>query len=248
MQPEMISLVLPVYNEGDNIVTSVRGLERALAGHDHELLICYDFDEDTTLAALDAQARLPASLRRVKNDRGKGVINAIRSGFAAARGDAIITVMADLSDPPEVILPMVERLRAGAAVVAGSRYMPGGSQSGGPLLKSTLSRLCGLSLHWVAQLGTHDATTNFRGYRRDFLESVTIESASGFELALELTVKAHLAGLKVDEVPSQWRERVAGVSRFRLAEWLPSYLHWYWMAMRPALEEHVLRRRRSKAA
>jgi hypothetical protein len=83
----------------------------------------------------------------------------------------------------------------------------------------------------VAGLQTHDATTNFRAYARDFLSQVRIESQHGFELGLELTVKAHLQGLPVSEVPSSWTDRFAGQSRFRLWRWLPHYLHWYWMAI-----------------
>ena len=61
---------------------------------------------------------------------------------------------------------------------------------------------------------------------------VTIESTAGFELALELTVKATLAGRRVAEVPTTWRDRTAGQSNFKLRKWLPHYLHWYWTAFR----------------
>jgi len=61
---------------------------------------------------------------------------------------------------------------------------------------------------------------------------VTIESTAGFELALELTVKATLAGRYVAEVPTTWRDRTAGQSNFKLRKWLPHYLHWYGVAFR----------------
>ena len=60
---------------------------------------------------------------------------------------------------------------------------------------------------------------------------MTIESTGGFELGIELTVKAHLLGLRVDEVPTTWRDRTAGTSRFRLWAWLPQYLRWYWLGL-----------------
>jgi hypothetical protein len=59
------------------------------------------------------------------------------------------------------------------------------------------------------------------------LEKVEIESQGGFELALELTVKAHCAGFRVTEIPTIWNDRTAGESRFRLGRWLPRYLRWY---------------------
>jgi hypothetical protein len=115
----------------------------------------------------------------------------------------------------------------GADVVAGSRYMRGGHQLGGPLLKRTLSRSAGLSLHWLGGVPVHDATSNFRLYSKRLLNQVTIESTGGFELGIELTVKAHLLGMRLAEVPTTWRDRTAGESRFQLWEWLPRYLKWY---------------------
>ena len=227
----MISIVLPVYNEADNIAPCLRGLWDALRDLPHEILICYDFDADSTLPAIRAMPDCPPSVRLVKNDLGRGVAFALRAGFAAARGDVVVTTMADLSDPPAVIPRMADKIRAGADVVSGSRYMPGGSQTGGPLLKGLMSRAAGLALWHIAGMGTHDATTNFRAYSARFLQQTPVESVMGFEVALELTVKAHLGGWKVDEVPSSWQDRTAGKSNFKLWKWLPRYLHWFGKAM-----------------
>lgn len=242
MSTRRISVVLPVYNEAENIQTSLRGLWAALKDLEHEILVCYDFDADTTLPAIAAMPDKPPSVRLVKNDLGKGAANALRAGFAAATGDVVVTTMADLSDPPEKIPELAEKLRADdLAVVAGSRYMPGGSQSGGPLLKRTFSRWAGLLLRGLAGIGTHDVTSNFRAYSSSFLASTQVESKAGFEIALELTTKAHNAGLGVGEVPSSWRDRSAGTSRFRMWKWMPSYLRW-WMtaAVAPAFVWGVL--------
>ncbi|MHA7700595.1 glycosyltransferase [Mycobacterium sp. ML4] len=235
-EDRLISVVIPVYNEGENIQTCLSRLSATLADTPHELIICYDFDEDSTLPAIEAMPDRPATVRLVRNALGKGVANALIAGFAAARGDVIITSMADLSDPPSVIPLMAAKIREeGADVVSGSRYMPGGSQTGGPRLKTLMSRTAGLSLHYVGGLATHDATTNFRGYSRRFLDEVAVESVRGFEVGLELTTKAHLLGYRVDEVPSSWEDRTAGTSKFDLKGWLPSYLHWYGLAMRGPL-------------
>jgi hypothetical protein len=136
-------------------------------------------------------------------------------------------MMADGSDEASAVEPMLTLATAGADVVAGSRYVRGGGQIGGPRLKRTLSQLAGLSLHWVAGLPIHDATSNFRLYSRRLLDAVTIESTAGFELALELTVKAQRLGFRLAEVPTVWRDRTAGESRFRMWQWMPHYLRWY---------------------
>ena len=132
--------------------------------------------------------------------------------------------MADGSDEPAIVDSMVALAREGADVVAASRYMRGGHQIGGPPLKRLMSRTAGLTLHWFAGVPTHDPTNNFKLYARRFLDAVTIESTAGFELALELTVKATLDGRTVAEVPTTWRDRTAGQSNFKLRKWLPHYL------------------------
>jgi hypothetical protein len=135
--------------------------------------------------------------------------------------------MADLSDEPGDIDRMYSLAEAGADVVAASRYMKGGRQVGGPLLKRILSRAAGLSLHWLGGVPTHDPTNNFKLYSRRLLDRVEIESEAGFELAIELTVKAHLLGFRVAELPTTWRDRTAGQSRFQMHSWIPHYLRWY---------------------
>jgi glycosyltransferase involved in cell wall biosynthesis len=229
----MISIVVPVYNEAENIQPFLRDLEAILA-EAHETLIVYDFPEDSTLPAIKAMEPQPANLRLVHNTLGKGVLNALKAGFQASNGDVIVVMMADRSDEPKDVTEMARLVRAGADVVAGSRYVRGGRQEGGPLLKRTLSRMAGVSLHYLAGLPIRDATNNFRAYSRRVVDEIPIEGNASFALALELTLKAHWRGWRIAEVPTTWHDRSAGQSRFRLFAWLPHYLHWYLLALRRA--------------
>jgi dolichol-phosphate mannosyltransferase len=224
-----LAIVLPVYNEGEAVEAVLRGLSGAVITP-HELVVVYDFDTDTTVPVVARLAAEIPGLRGLRNDLGRGVLNAMKAGIAGTEAPFVLITMADGSDDPKVIDDMVALGRRGAAVVSASRYMRGGHQVGGPLLKRLMSRLAGLTLHWLAGVPTHDPTNNFKLYTRRFLDSVTIESIGGFELALELTVKATLAGGRVAEVPTTWRDRTAGTSNFRFRAWLPHYLHWYRLA------------------
>jgi dolichol-phosphate mannosyltransferase len=227
-QTPVLSVVVPVYNEGENVAPTLRGIVEKTHIRPLEVLVVHDFDEDTTVPVVRRmQAEMP-ELRLHRNTLGRGVLNAMKSGLRAARAPYVLITMGDGSDDPSDIDPMYELAREGADVVAGSRYMRGGRQLGGPLLKRTMSRTAGLSLHWIGGLPTHDATSNFRMYSKRLLNQVSIESLGGFELGLELTVKAYRLGLRVAEVPTTWRDRTAGQSRFKLWQWLPRYLHWYW--------------------
>jgi hypothetical protein len=223
---------VPVYNEGKNIGAFCRAVKQAPPGY--ELLICYDFEGDDTLPALERlpPAERPASVRPVLNTLGRGVRYAIEAGMRAAAAPVVVVSMADVSDDLSNLEAMVSRVEAGADVVCASRYMPGGRQIGGPWLKSFLSRAAGVSLHHLSGLPTRDPTNSFKAYRRDFLQKTQIESLGGFALALELTVKAHFGGGRVEEVPSTWTDRTEGASRFRLFSWLPHYLHWYFWALK----------------
>lgn len=231
--PPRYSVVVPVYNEADNIRPLLLALREQLPTG-FEAMIVYDFDEDSTLPAIEKTPphEKPDRLRLVRNDLGPGVRNAIEKGLRSAEGPIVLVTMADLSDDYSCVEDMLRHAEEGADVVSASRYMKGGKQIGGPFLKGLLSRTAGLTLHWFAGLPTHDPTNSFRAYRKDFLDRTTIESNAGFALGLELTVKAHITGGRVAEVPAVWRDRSAGESRFRILAWLPEYLRWYLLAFR----------------
>ena len=231
--PEL-SIVLPVYNEGEAVEPVLRALGDWVTTS-REILVVWDFDADTTKPVVERLAPEIQGLRGVRNDLGRGVLNAMKAGMAEAEGTFVLISMADGSDEPHLIDQMVALGREGADVVAGSRYMRGGGQLGGPPFKRLLSRTAGLTLHWFGGVPTHDATNNFKLYSRRFLDTVRIQSEGGFELAIELTVKATLAGRRVAELPTTWRDRSAGKSNFKLRAWLPRYLRWYMVALRGRL-------------
>jgi len=228
-----LTIVIPVYNEGLNFGR----LWLEIAQHldfPFTALIAYDFEEDDTLPVVEKiRSQGETRLKLVKNSYGRGVVGAIRSGFDRAADGPVLVLMADLSDDLSRVGPMLELYERGSHIVVGSRYMKGGRLIGGPRFKQALSRLSGLSLCWVRGIPTHDATNAFKIYDRAMLDAIRIESKGGFELSLEITVKAFLAGYVISETPTAWLDRTAGQSRFRLWKWLPHYLRWYFMAFRP---------------
>jgi dolichol-phosphate mannosyltransferase len=224
-----LSIVMPVFNEGEAVVPILRRLAAAIPVSS-EILVVYDFDEDTTVTPLRALAAEVPTVRPLRNDLGRGPLNALKAGLAASTGTFVLVTMADGSDEPESVGPMLDLGRGGADVIAASRYVQGGRQLGGPRLKGLLSRAAGLSLHHLAGLPIHDPTSNFKLYRRSFLSSTPIQSRAGFEVALELSVKAYVLGYRLAEVPTTWRDRTAGQSNFKLRAWLPEYFRWYWYA------------------
>lgn len=226
------TIVIPVYNEGKNIINTLTAIKNEVKS-EYKITVVYDSEEDTTLPALDeAEKNLNIKVTRLRNKYGCGALNAIKSGLESAETEYVIVTMADLSDPPAVIDDMICKAdETNADIVCGSRYMKGGSQTRGPKLKSFMSKMAGLSLHYLAGLPVHDATNSFKLYRKSFIEKMTIESKGGFELGMELVVKAWQQGYKTAEVPTSWTDRTDGKSNFKLWQWLPSYLHWYFAAL-----------------
>jgi dolichol-phosphate mannosyltransferase len=135
--------------------------------------------------------------------------------------------MADGCDDPSQIDPLARLVERGVVIAAASRYMRGGCQIGGPFLKSSFSRMAGMSLYLFGRVGTHDATNSFKAYSADFIQQVGIESDAGFEVGIELVAKARRQRLPVAEIPTIWLERTYGRSSFKLMKWIPHYLHWY---------------------
>ncbi len=224
-----VSVVVTAYNEGDAIVAF---LDRLLESVQLpcEVLVVFDSPDDTTRPFLEDYARRDPRVVPTLNTYGRGPANAIRFGFDQSHADVVVVTMADGSDDPMQIDTLVRLVERGVVVAAASRYMRGGQQIGGPPLKSTLSRAAGLSLHLFARVGTKDATNSFKAYSRPFVQAVGIESATGFEVGIELVAKARRHRQPVAEIATIWLERSYGASNFKLGKWLPSYLRWYFYA------------------
>lgn len=230
-----LSIVIPVFNEGANFVRLWQ--ELSIVDAEFRAFVVYDFDEDNTVPVVRRlQEQGEHRLLLLKNSVARGVVGAIRSGFQQVDRGPVLVLMADLSDDLSVLTRMLELYRRGYDLVVGSRYMPGGRIAGGPLVKKSLSRAAGVSLHYLRGIPTHDATNAFKLYDAEMLNSMILESNQGFELNLEITVKAFLNGYSIAEIPSTWTDRTAGESRFRLWKWLPAYMRWYFYAFRPRFE------------
>ena len=221
-----VSIVIPVYNEGSQAEPILKRIA-ASVGFEHEILVVYDDDSDSTLPTLKLLQRDNPSFVPVLNSLGKGPAKAIRSGFLMASAPVVIVTMADGCDDPDQVGDLVKLVERGVVIASASRYVKGGQQVGGPWVKSFVSRLAGKSLFYFARVGTRDATNSFKAYSRQFVNEVSIESEHGFEIGLELVAKARRRRLPVAEIPTIWLDRSFGVSNFKFSRWLPHYIKWY---------------------
>src|SRR5581483_6312980 len=227
-----VSVVIPAYRE-DEQVTAVLARLLESVRLPCEVLVVVDSADDPTAAVVSRYAHTEPRLRLLVNSYGRGPANAIRFGIDAACAPVAVVTMADGCDDSRQIDDLTRLVERGVAVAAASRYMAGGQQVGGPYLKGMISKLAGRSLRVFARIGTRDATNSFKAYSTEFVRQVGIESRAGFEIGIELTAKARRMRLPVAEIPTIWLDRQAGVSNFKVAQWIPKYLKWYRFAFGP---------------
>jgi dolichol-phosphate mannosyltransferase len=235
-----VSVVVPAYDEGERIVPVLDRIFDSVR-LPCEVLVVVDTPDDTTIGVIDEYARKEPRLRCLINSYGRGPANAIRYGIDAAAAPVAVVTMADGCDDPRQIDGLARLVDRGVAVAAASRYMPGGQQVGGPVLKGLLSKTAGRSLRVLAHAGTRDATNSFKAYSTEFVRTVGIDSRDGFEIGIELTAKARRMRLPVAEIPTIWLDRQAGVSNFKIAKWIAAYLRWYRFAFGPRLHAEQIR-------
>ena len=228
MQPApRLDIVIPVFNEGRNILATLAALARDVRTP-ARVLICYDLPDDDTLPAVRARPDVHAGLavEFVRNP-GRGAHQAVITGFKASTAPFVVMYAADDDYNSGILDQMVTLGEAGCDIVCASRFMPGGAMEGCPLVKAALLRAANFTLYHLARVPTRDASVGFRLFSRRVIEQIPIESDRGFTYSIELLVKCHRLGWKIAEVPAQWFERKHGASRFRVFQWLPAYLRWY---------------------
>jgi len=222
-----VDLVIPVYNEGVDFLGILSEIE-AHVTRPIRILLCYDQPDDSTLLALKGyQGGL--EILTVQN-QGRRAQGAILTGFGASRAPAVIVYMADDVNNAGLIDEMIRLFEQGNDIVCPSRFMPGGAMIGCRWYKAALVRAVAFSLHRLARLPVHDPTNAFRLFSRRVLDQILVESSGGFSYSLELLVKCHRRRWPVAELPAIWIERQLGQSRFRVFEWAPAYLRWYFFA------------------
>jgi dolichol-phosphate mannosyltransferase len=225
--PPRLDIVIPVYNEGANIVSTLATIAAAVKTP-LRVLICYDREDDDTLPAIrnNRDAFGDMTIEFVRNG-GSGVHGAVMTGFAASTAPYVLVFPADDDFNAGIIDTMVAMAEAGCDIVCASRFMAGGGMVGCPWLKAGLVRAGNFTLYHLARLPTHDASNGFRLFSRHAIDQIEIESEHGFCYSIEMLVKCHRLGWRIGEVPARWFQRAHGASRFQVIKWLPDYLRWY---------------------
>ena len=223
-----LSIVAPMYNEAENVRTSVQAVHDALASFEGEweFIVVNDGSVDNTKEVVEKAAEEFPRLRLISYETNAGRGRALRLGMDAARGDVIATIDFDLSYSPDQILTLYAALRDNPETdaVLASAYMHGGATEDVPWSRLLPSRLGNRVLSFALGGRYHTITCIFRAYRRKAIHSLELQS-DGKEIHLEILSKLIALGHNVKEVPATLRGRKKGKSKFRLRRTSVSHLY-----------------------
>jgi len=221
----MLSIIIPAHNEQDSITEVINRIEGIL-DIPHELIVVNDHSTDATPELVRKLSAQYPNIKLIDNLTDAGFANAIKAGFASVKTEVVVPVMADLCDDLFTIKDMFKKIKEDYDIVCGSRYIKGGIRLGGSRIKGFFSSFAGISLHYLLGVPTHDIANAFKMYRKKVIDSIDIKS-KGFEVSMEMPLKAYYLGFKITEVPTVWMERTRGTSSFRMLRLFPNYFRLY---------------------
>ena len=215
-QPVRAIVVLPTFNEAENIVGFLRAVRQAVP--DVDVLVVDDNSPDGTATLAEETASELGRIKVLRRPGRHGLGAAYRHGFTTAfdeNYDAIVSMDSDYSHDPTVIPTMFRLLDDGADTVIGSRYVPGGATVDWPMRRRLLSRWGNRYTAWVLRLPISDCTSGFRAYRLHALQAIDPASttAEGYAFLTELVRKLVAVDAKIVETPITFRDRRFGTSK-----------------------------------
>lgn len=223
-----VSIVVPVKNEEENIVTFLNQIHKEVA-QPFEIIVVYDELHDQTpdliLNYFDLDKQL---IKLIRNDSRPGFYGAIRKGVEKAFYHHVVVTMADGSDRAADINRMRQKQKKDAAdIVCASRFSSfHGRQFVFPL-KQNLAKKASRLLQNLTGIPTLDVTNNFKLYRKSLFAEIPLSKNGSFEWSMEFTAKAFLRNYRISEIETEWSDRQHGKSNFNLVKLLPKYAYWF---------------------
>ena len=227
---ENITIVIPVRNEEGCIVQSLQLLQSKVTVP-YFVIVVDGCSTDKTVALTRAYIKQNKNVSIIlTTPETSGFKDSIDIGIAHTTTSHVVVMMGDLCDDPVTINEMYSKVREGADVIIGSRYMRGGLKVGEPKIQGLISRTVNKTLYFLTGIPTHDASNPFKMYRKALLNSIKTES-KGNEVPIEVIFKAYFDGAKIVEVPTVWRGRKSGKSKFKMLKVAPGYARLYVWAL-----------------
>ena len=224
-----LDIIIPVYNEDENIIKLVTELEKKIVC-DFRILICYDNESDSTLNYLKQKNIIKKEILFIKNPE-QGPNTAIIEGIKSSIAEIILVYMADDFSNINLINKMTDLIEKGNDLIIPSRFVQGGEMIGAKKLKKAVTIGGSYLIYYIGRIPFKDCTNAFKMFSADVKNKINLETKIGFTFALELVIKSYLLKLKIVEIPSSWIELKNRKSNFKMIKWLPHYFYWLLYAM-----------------
>jgi len=214
--PDKISLIIPTFNEKDNIVPLVERVSKALAGREYEIVLVDDNSRDGTIQAAEALSpRYPVKVIVRQNERG--LATAIVHGLKYASGNIIGVMDADLQHPPEKLPDLLKAIEGGADMAIGSRYITGGGCPNWDMTRKVISKVALMVSHILlpSTRRVQDPLAGFFMFRRENVDTAKLKPI-GYKISLEIMLVGNFKNIV--EVPYIFEERSAGQSKLNMMQ------------------------------
>lgn len=200
-----VSIVIPTLNEEENIGIVLDDLRSALKSYSYELVIVDGHSKDKTV-----QVASKKGARIIYDDNGKG--SALRKGFAAARGDIIISMDADLSNESRELRLLIDSIEIGYDIAMGSRFITGGGTEDMPLFRVLGNKFFVGMVNLCFGAHYSDMCYGYRSFRKGIVHNLALKE-DGFGIETEININAAKHHLKVIEIPSNEKKRRHGEAK-----------------------------------
>ena len=209
-----LSLIIPVYNEQDNVLPLYNKL-KAVLKYDHELIFIDDGSKDNTYEILKNIQKKDSKLKIIKFRNNFGKSEALSKGFKQANGDIIITMDGDLQDDPEEIPRFIEKIKEGYDLVVGWKH-----KRQDPLSKTIPSKFFNFLIRILTGVKIHDSNCCFKAYRKEVVKNLKIYG----ELHRYIPSLVNWKGFKVTEIKVKHHKRLHGKSKYGFSRLLKGFL------------------------
>jgi len=218
----MLSIIIPVRNESDNLEAIMDYYSKNLNSLDYEILVINDFSKDNTL---EKARNLFKNNFRVLDNKKKGLGGAINLGIKEAAGSNIAIMMADQSDDINDLIKYNSLINEGDYdAILGSRFLRGSNVINYPIQKLILNRIFNYLVGFIFWNGYNDYTNAFKIYKKTALEEITPLISESFNIFLEIPLKIISRKYRYKIIPINWTGRTKGVSKFKIKELRSKYL------------------------
>jgi dolichol-phosphate mannosyltransferase len=220
MMPEKISIVIPTYNEIDNIQILISNIQWVLEeiNPNYEIIVIDDNSPDGTGEIVRQIINTNEKTKLIQRSQRNGLGDAYKTGFQYATGDVIFEMDADLSHDPRDIPKFLKALKS-RDVVIGSRYVKGGGNYNRRKFRIIISRVANILASFFFKLNLSDCTSGYRAYKRNVIETIIpYVNCQKYTFQVEMLEKANNFKFSIGEVPIMFRDREKGKSKFNLGE------------------------------